>query len=147
MMKSLLIFLLLAACLTPTQRREDDLIRIAREWNDDFRWGRFEIAGQTMPPEERQLFLARRTELGDDLVMADFEVTSVNFLKGSEAATVGVTIGWYMKQEPTLRTTSLVQRWEVRAGHWMMTKQKRVAGDRFPLVPEPTAQPAPTPLK
>lgn len=144
-MKKWIVFLLLTACLTPTQRREDDLVRTAREWNDDFRWGRFEIAGQTMPPEERQLFLARRTEIGDNLVMADFEVTSIHFLKGSEAATVGVTIGWFMKQEPTLRTTSLVQNWEVRAGHWMMTKQKRVGGDRFPLVPEPVAPSAPSP--
>jgi hypothetical protein len=133
--------LLLGACLTPTQRREDDLMRSAREWNDDFRWGRYDIAGQAMPADERQLFLSRQQAVGDDLVMADFEVTAINFQKGSETASVNVKIEWYRKSDPTVRSASLQQRWEVREGHWMMVKQRRVSGDRFPLVPEPVAAP------
>jgi len=137
--------LLLGACLTATQRREDDLMRIAREWNDDFRWGRYDIASQAMPVDERRLFLARQQLVGDDLVMADFEVTAINFLKGSEGATVNVKIEWYRKSSPTVRAASLQQRWEVKEGHWMMVKQRRVSGDRFPLVPEPVAPPPPDP--
>jgi hypothetical protein len=137
--------LLLGACLTATQRREDTLMRVAREWNDDFRWGRYDIAGQAMPAEERQRFLARQQLVGDDLVMADFEVTALHFLQGSEAATVNVKIEWYRKSDPTVRAASLVQRWEVRDGHWLMITQRRVSGDRFPLVPEPVAPPAADP--
>ena len=73
--------------------------------------------------------------------MADFEVTAINFQKASETASVNVKIEWYRKSDPTVRSASLQQRWEVREGHWMMVKQKRVSGDRFPLVPEPVAAP------
>jgi hypothetical protein len=112
-----------AGCLTPTQRREDDLMREARTWNDDFRWERWDIVGQSMTPEENALFQARKNLVDADLVIADYEVTSVRFLQNSQAA--------------------MQQRWELRGGRWMMIKQRRVRGDRFPLVPEPVEEKKP----
>lgn len=126
-----------AGCMTPTQRREEDLIHGARMWNDDFRWARWEIVGQSLTPEENALFQERRHLVENDLVIADYEVTSVRFAKGSQAATVEVSLEWYRKSDPTVRQAALQQRWEQRAGRWLMIKQRRVRGDRFPLVPEP----------
>jgi hypothetical protein len=139
---SALTFLLLAnllvACMTPNQRREDDLLREARSFNDDFRWARWDILGQSMTPEENLLFQERKNLVDDNLVLADYEVTAIRFLQNSEAATVEVSLQWYKKNEPTVRKATLQQRWELRTGRWMMIKQRRVRGDRFPLVPEPT---------
>jgi hypothetical protein len=131
----------LFGCMTPTQKREDDLLFNARMWNDDFRWGRWEIVGQSMPPEENKLFQERKNLLDDDLVVADYEVTQVRFLQNAEAATVDVKLEWYRKSEPTVRQATLQQRWEYRGGRWWMIRQRRVRGDRFPLVPEPVAPP------
>jgi hypothetical protein len=135
----------LVACLSPAQRREDDLMLNARMWNDDFRWGRWDVLGQSMTSEENALFQERRRLVEADLVMADYEVTAVKFIENSEAATVEARIEWYTKSEPSVRQTSLQQRWERRAGRWMMIKQRRVGGDRFPLVPEPASEPAAPP--
>ena len=129
--------LLASACLTTTQRREEDLLLNARMWNDDFRWGRWDIVGQSMPPEENVLFQERRQLVDEDLVIADYEVTAIHFLQQSKAATADVTLEWYKKSDPTVRHASLQQRWENRGGRWLMIKQRRVRGDRFPLVPEP----------
>lgn len=141
MMRILALAMALAAftagCMTPTQRREEDLIHGARMWNDDFRWARWEIVGQSLTPEENALFQERRHLVENDLVIADYEVTSVRFAKGSQAATVEVSLEWYRKSDPTVRQAALQQRWEQRAGRWLMIKQRRVRGDRFPLVPEP----------
>jgi hypothetical protein len=123
-------------CMTPTQRREDDLVYNARMWNDDFRWGRWNIVGQSLTPEENTLFQERTNLVGKDLVIADYEVTSVRFLEESRAATVEVALEWYKKGDPTVRQATLQQRWEQRGGRWMMIRQRRVRGDRFPLVPE-----------
>jgi hypothetical protein len=127
-------------CMTPTQRREDDLTHDARMWNDDFRWARWDIVGQSLTPEENALFQERRNLVGDDLVIADYEVTAVHFMQGSHAATVDVTLQWYKKSDPTVRQSTLQQRWEQRAGRWLMIRQRRTRGDRFPLVPEPVEQ-------
>jgi hypothetical protein len=127
-------------CITPGQGREADLIRDARLFNDDFRWGRWDVLGQSMIPEENALFQARKNLLDNDLVIVDYEVTSVRFLQSSQAATVDVHIEWYKKNDPSVRQTTLIQRWELRGSRWMMIKQRRVRGTRFPLVPEPVSE-------
>ncbi len=138
-----LLFTSMLGCIAPTQRREDDLIRDARMFNDDFRWGRWEILGQSMTPEENALFQARANLVDNDLVVVDYEVLGVRFMNNSEAATVDVKIEWYKKSDPSVRQATLQQRWERRGGRWMMIKQRRARGDRFPLVPEPaTVKPA-----
>jgi hypothetical protein len=132
-------------CFSATQRREEDLVRDARQWNDDFRWGRWSVLGQSMPADENALFQERLKLVDDDLVMADYEVLGIKFLQSSQAATVDVRLQWYGKAEPTVRQATLQQRWERRNARWMMVKQRRVRGDRFPLVPEPVAAPAAPP--
>lgn len=133
------------SCLTATQRREEDLMLNARMWNDDFRWARWDIVGQAMTREENEAFQERRRLVDEDLAIVDYEVTSIRFLPRSQAATVDVNLEWYRKTEPSVRRASLQQRWEHRAGRWMMIKQRRVRGDRFPLVPEPAPASAEAP--
>lgn len=128
-----------AGCLSTTQRREDNLVREARTFNDDFRWARWEALTAAMPKEDGKLFLGRVGEVGDELVLADYEVTSITFVQGSEAATVVVRFDWYMKSQMRLRSTTLEQRWEWKEGRWLAVKHRRTRGDRFPLVTEPIA--------
>ena len=137
-----MLALSMPGCMTPGQRREDDLIRDARMFNDDFRWGRWDVLGQSMTPEENALFQARKNLVDDDLVVVDYEVTAVKFMEKSEAATVDVKLEWYKKSDPSVRRATLQQRWELRGGRWMMIKQRRARGDRFPLVPEPATEKA-----
>jgi hypothetical protein len=141
-----LICALCSGCLSATQRREDDLIKEAREFNDDLRWARWESMVTSMPGEDKQPFMSRVDLAGKDLVMGDFEVKSIRFDGGSQAATVSVDLEWYKKSDPTVRSTSLEQRWETRGGgRWLMVKQRRARGDRFPLVTEPVGKPASPP--
>jgi hypothetical protein len=135
-----LLGLALAGCFSATQRREDEFIRDARMFNDDLRWARWDQAGSSMPADDRRLFLERVDLVGDDLVMCDYEVKSIHFDTGSSAATVTVAIDWYSKRDPNLRSATLEQRWESRGGRWMMIKQRRSRGDRFPLVTEPVTK-------
>ena len=123
-----------------SQRREEDLIHGARMWNDDFRWARWDMVGLSLTPEENALFQERKNLVVDDLVIADYELTGIRFLESSRAATVDVTLQWYKKSDPTVRQVTLQQRWEQRGGRWLMIKQRRVRGDRFPLVPEPAEE-------
>jgi hypothetical protein len=135
-----LLGLALTGCFSASQRREEDLIRDARQFNDDLRWARWDQVGSTMPAEDKRLFMERVDLVGNDLVMCDYEVKSIHFDHDSSAATVTVTIEWYGKRDPTLRNATLEQRWESLHGHWMLAKQRRSHGDRFPLVTEPVAK-------
>jgi hypothetical protein len=143
-MRAVLVLLCLAGCVvTPTQRREETLVREAREFNDDIRWGRYEQLHLSLPPEEAQLMVSRAAALGDDLEVGDYEVVSIHFAGGSEAATSVVKFSWYSKRDMIVHSSVIEQRWEYQAGKWMLTKQRRLRGDRFPLIPEAVPPPAP----
>lgn len=135
----------LAGCLNATQRREDDLVREARTFNDDLRWARWESMCADMLAADKQAFMDRVDLVGKDLVMGDFEVKAVRFEKESQGATVTVDVEWYRKSDPTVHSTTLTQHWETRDARWMMVKQKRSRGDRFPLVNEPSESKPPAP--
>jgi hypothetical protein len=134
------VVLLASGCMMgATQQREENLVRTARMFNDDLRWARFEQMTGSMPADEARAFTSRVELVRDELVIADFEVTSINFAQGSEKATVMVKLEWYTKREPTVRNTTIEEKWEFRPGGWMMVKQRRTRGDRFPLTPEPAS--------
>ena len=120
-------------------------MREARSFNDDLRWGRYEQVNLSLPPDDAALLQSRATALGDDLTIGDYEVTSINFAKGSEAATVVVKFDWYSKRFNILKSSVIEQRWEMQEGRWLVVKQRRLRGERFPLIPEPIAPPPPAP--
>lgn len=134
-MKRAIALLALAACVTPGAQRRDDFARQAREFNDHVRWGRWSIAAQSMRPEEARLFLERVKLAGPDLELGDSDTTSIQ-LTGDETATVVVKFDWYSKREMIVQSSTIEQHWKVEGGRWMLIDQRRVAGDRFPLVPE-----------
>jgi hypothetical protein len=137
--------LALAGCLSATQRREDDLIREARMFNDDLRWARWEAMCADMLADDKQAFMSRVDLVGNDLVMGDFEVKAIRFDTESRGATVTVDVEWYRKSDPTVHSSTLTQRWEARDARWIMIKQRRSRGDRFPLVNEPSESKPPAP--
>jgi hypothetical protein len=130
---------LTAACMVPSQRREDTLLRTAREFNDGLRWGHDENVLPCLTAVEAQGLQSRRADLGDEFVMADQEVTAIKFLPGNEKATVTADFSWYNLRRAVVKKATIEQTWEWTAGHWMVASQRRVRGDRFPLVPEPLA--------
>jgi len=134
--------LLVPACFSVAGRREEVLVRNAHEFNDNLRWARYEHVVEFLPRAEARLFLARAADIGEDLAMADAEVTSVDFAAGSEKATVVVQFVWYSRRNLIEKKTTLEQQWEYQRNRWTVVKQRRIRGDRLALVPEPMAPPS-----
>jgi len=129
----------LAACALPGQRRQDALMRTAREFNDGLRWGRDDQVLACLDPVEAKALQTRRSDLGDDFAMADQEVKSVKFIEGADAnkATVLAEFTWYRQSQSVVKRSTVEQQWTWTGDHWTLSSWKRIAGERFPLVPEP----------
>jgi hypothetical protein len=125
-----------AGCMSPAQRREESLQKTAREFNDGLRWGRDDQVFRSLPAAEARLMQARRADLGDDFVVADHEVTSVMTVPGAEKATVVAEFSWFNQRRGVVQKSRIEEKWEWLDGRWLVTSQRRVGGDRFPLVPE-----------
>jgi hypothetical protein len=129
-----------SGCMTPTQNRQDALVRITHEYNDGMRWGRYQDVTRHLAAEEAQKFVARTGTLDDDFEMADDEVTSITFTDGGTRAEVTVNFTWYNQRRSLVRKTLVGQDWRFSDGRWMCVSQRRLRGDRFPLIPEPIAE-------
>jgi hypothetical protein len=128
--------LLAVACMAPGQRREESLQRLAHEFNDGVRWNREDQVLPCLPPGEARLMRARRADLGEDFVVADHEVTSIMVAAGAEKATVTAVFSWFNQRQGVVKKSTIEQKWEFVDAHWVVTSQRRVSGERFPLVPE-----------
>jgi hypothetical protein len=139
--------LVAVGCVTPAQNRQDGLIRITREYNDGLRWRRYQDVTPHLATDEAQRFLARTAALSDDFEMADDEISSVTFQDNGMRADVAVEFTWYSQRRALVRRTLVAQDWRFQEGRWVCAAQRRVRGDRFPLIPEPmtasTAVPPP----
>ncbi len=122
--------------MTPGQRREESLQRVAHEFNDGVRWGRDDQVLRCLPPDEARLMRARRADLGDDFVVADHEVTSIMVAAGADKATVIAEFSWFNQRQGVVKKSTIEQKWEFLDAHWVVTSQRRVSGEHFPLVPE-----------
>jgi hypothetical protein len=125
-----------AACITPSQRRVDSLSKTAREFNDGLRWGRDDQVVSCLSPEEARALRARRADLGDELVIADHEVKSIQIAPGADSATVVAEFSWFTQHRNVVERTTLEETWTWAENHWTVTEQRRIGGERFPLLPE-----------
>ncbi|MEA2700015.1 MAG: hypothetical protein QOI66_4286 [Myxococcales bacterium] len=130
----------IAGCMFPEQRREEGLTKAAVEFNNELRWGRYEHMGRYLSKEESKALLVRGRDLGEDFSIAENELAQVQFLPGSEKATVVTEVAWYNQRRALLNKSTIEQHWEWTEGRWMLTDQHRIHGARFPLVPEPLAK-------
>ncbi len=126
-----------SGCMSPAQQRQDTLLRLSREFNNDVRWGRYDTAAAQFERAEGVRFLQRVELVSEELVIADHEMTSIKFEDGGTKAKTIAMFEWYTKRDPVIRKTSVAQDWVFDQGAWQVTKQTRLRGPRFPLVTEP----------
>ena len=131
---------LAAGCVAPSQNRAESLNRVAREFNDGLRWGRDDQVLACLSSDDARALRARKADLGDELVIADHEVKSIQIAPGAETATVVAEFSWFTQHRNVVQKSTVEQKWTWSVNRWMVTEQRRIAGDRFPLVPEREAR-------
>ncbi len=136
-MRPFALALLLAGCAGGFSDRER-LVDAVRDFNNGVRWGRGDVAGTRMVPEEVKRFADREAALADEVEFADYDVTQIDFDQSHEKATVRVEVAWSAKRRGLLERTTVAQSWERRRGEWLLAKQTRVKGARLPLYDEPS---------
>jgi hypothetical protein len=117
----------LVGCMTPPSlgaRAQE----AANEMNTQTRFGRIEIAVDSVLPDKREAFVKRRRAWGNRVRIADIELAGVR-LQGDKDADVMVRVAWYRVDEQELRTTTLEQRWKTSRGEWKLSDERRADGD------------------
>jgi hypothetical protein len=124
---SALLLPLALGCVSPPPPAER-ATNAARELNLAARFGRMDLAVARASPKVRREFMQRRALWGKGLRVVDVELTGLEMSEPSRAV-VYVDVAWVRVDESTLRSTRVAQHWEDEEGGWLLTREKRVAGD------------------
>jgi hypothetical protein len=143
----LLASLFLAGC--PHQSPGARMQETASDLNLNARFGRMELAAESVSPKAKEQFFEHRKGWGGKIRIADFELAGVRLAKNEEDADVFVKVAWFNVNEGDLHTTTLAQKWHDFRGDWKLTSEERLDGDLGLLgepAPPPTgAPPSPKP--
>ena len=122
-----LLSLVVAGCATNRKNHVDDSkdlkLRVKR-FHADMRWARYDSAAKLVVPDERQRFLGRYDELGDDYDIASIELRTVT------RPTSGVAVIEIVQEsvtEPSMVVDKhrYVELWQKHGGGWMLAKRMR----------------------
>src|SRR5262245_29337966 len=102
---------------------KDRFLQVAREFNEDVRWGRIDEASQKMSGDMRQRFYDRHKILEDELEIADQEMVALEIDKSDKKLTranVKVEWTWSLKRRGIVERTTTKQAWEERGSTWVL---------------------------
>ncbi len=135
---------LLAGCPAMNQSAAARAQETASEMNLNTRFGRMEIAAESISPKAREQFFERRRGWGGKIRIADFELAGLKMLdKHEEDADVFVKVAWFKIDEGDLHVTTLKQKWHDSKGSWLLVGEERLDGDLGLLGESVPTAPAP----
>jgi hypothetical protein len=116
----------LCGCVAPRGAAKAQLT--AGDLNVNARFGRMELAAESIAPEARQQFFEHRKTWGGKIRIADTELSNLQ-LKTPDDADITVRIAWYRVDDQELHTTTLRQAWHQYTEDWKLTGEARADGD------------------
>jgi hypothetical protein len=102
----------------------------AQDLNLNTRFGRMELAAESVDGSARESFFEHRKAWGGKIRVADYEIQGMKMAKENDAADVFVRIAWFRVDEGDLRVTTVQQKWkENNKGDWKLFSEQRTDGD------------------
>jgi len=127
----------IAACGGGSSERSADLVRDVRGFSNGLRWRDFPTAALRVSPARRSAFLDQREQLDDDLRIADWEMTRLEYDDRRHRAEVHVEYTWMLDSSGIVHKTVTRQSWSRHGDRWLIEREVRLRGDEMPGVAEP----------
>lgn len=122
-------------CLALPPTSAERLNQAAFQLNSATRFGRMDVAADSVATEARMEFGKRHRRWGRDIRIVDLELEGVEMIS-SEAAQVAIVISWHRLNDPTIEATSITQRWVQSTADWRLAEETVTNGSSglFPPV-------------
>jgi hypothetical protein len=117
--------------------RSADLVRDVRAYGNGLRWRDFPSAATHVAPARRSDFLEQRETLDEDLRIADWEMTRLEYDPTRYRAQVHVEYTWLLDSRGIVHTTVTRQWWSRHGDRWLLDREVRVRGEPMPGLAEP----------
>ena len=122
--------LVLGSCTLGNLSSQSRFSDSAYELNDAARWGEVDTASRHVAESYRPRFLARRRAWGEQVSIAEVELSQLKLGSDKKRATSEVTLSWYDASGMTIRKSSITQRWESQRGDYRLVDEVIARGDQ-----------------
>ena len=136
-MRALSLFAILVAtgCMTG-DGLQTKLRDASTEYNRSLRWHDIDIAATYLPNESKQAFLAAYEEMGEELVLCDYELTRLDLDKTTGVAASRAQIWWHPDDSTVIESTIVDQLWQYHEGKFWLVDERRSGGTRLGVFAE-----------
>lgn len=143
--RSLVLVLLLGsipACATG-DGMNDKLRDATTGYNRSIRWSDFDRAAAYLPEASKVAFLEYHDEIGERLVIVDYELTRLDLDKSTGIAASRAEISWHTDRRLILESTAVDQLWQWHDGRFVLVDERRSGGAPLAAFAEVGEQPHP----
>jgi hypothetical protein len=92
-------------------------------FNEHMRWGRYDAASSHLIVKDREAFMGRYDELGEDYKVVDYEVKSVKLQPNGDAVSETV-VKWLREPNMTVKKDKVRETWRYFDGTWLMIERE-----------------------
>jgi hypothetical protein len=129
-----------AGCGGGASSSSSDLVKDVRGYNNGLRWRDFPASALRVRPSLRAAFLDSREKVDDDLRIADWEMTRLEYEDRHQRAVVQVEYTWLLDSRGIVHTTVARQWWARHGERWLIEREERLRGDPMPGLAEPAGK-------
>ncbi len=126
----------LALACGGSSQRSADLVRDVRAYGNGLRWRDFPAAAMHVAPARRPDFLERRETLDEDLRIADWDMTRLEYDDTRYRAEVQIEYTWLLDSRGLVHKTVSRQWWSRHGDVWLLDREVRVRGEPMPGLAE-----------
>ncbi len=112
-------------------------------YNKALRWGDIDRAVAHVPPQSKDLFLARHEATEDELVVVEYEVTRLDLDRERGVAASRAEIVWHTDRELVVERTQVDQLWQFHDGRFVLVDERRAGGTPLAIFAEVAEDPHP----
>jgi hypothetical protein len=112
-------------------------------YNRSLRWSDYDRAASHLPAAAQPAFLAHHDEIGDQLVIVDYELTRLDLDKDTGIAACRAEISWHTDRRLIVETTAVDQLWQWYQGQFVLVDERRSGGAPLAIFAEPGEDPHP----
>lgn len=115
--------LALVGCSNPQQPREN-LGYSVQTYHQHMRWRRYPMASKFLVPEDRNAFLGRYDELGDDFKVVSIDVRHVEVEPDGISARSEVVVEWLKEPDMKVHKEKWSQTWVLVDKIWLLQEEE-----------------------
>ncbi len=114
----------------------DKLYDATRAYNGSLRWGDWDRAAEHLPTASADAFIEAHQEVGERLVVIDYEMTRLEIDKLNGIATSQAAISWHTNDNLVVRETVVDHLWQWHEGRWVLVDERRSGGKPLAIFAE-----------